>query len=75
MKNITTYALAFLMLASSWQVWDSLNNKLMVHEGDAKSAICFEGGAEWYDGHCTTNTRPTIQWFRRLQLEGEKKAS
>lgn len=70
-----TYAMAFLMLASSWQVWDSIKNKLTVYEGDVDSAICFDGGAEWYDGHCATESKPTIQWYRRLQLEGEKKAS
>ena len=38
----------------SWQEWYGWQNRLVVHVGDAKSAICFDGKREDYDGHCVT---------------------
>lgn len=43
----------FLVVASSWQTWDILNNRLVVHTGDENSPIYHDGKLEDYDGYAT----------------------
>ena len=76
-KNLTIGMMAFMLFTSSWQVWDQLNNKLTVYSAPGLPAVgtksCFEGGAEWYDGHCTEGGNPTYQYNLRVQMENEAK--
>lgn len=68
------FALAFVLLTSSWQVWDQLNNKLTVYSGPTdKSEICYQGGAEYYNGKCVQDGKPTTQYEIRVRNEEEAK--
>ena len=55
--------------AVSWQVYSVESNILTVHESVEYSPICFQGGAEWYDGSCTEGGTPTSQYMQRMRAE------
>lgn len=63
MKKTASLMMLFVLAASSWQIWESLNNKLTVYYGDKNSQICYQGGAEDYDGHCVIGGTPTSQYY------------
>lgn len=65
--------LAFMVLSvTSWQIWRPLENNLTVYYGqDASSELCYTGGAEFYDGHCVTDGKPTSQYQMRVRGDEE----
>lgn len=72
MNKYLLSAVFMVLAATSWQVWRPLENNLTVYYGqDASSELCYTGGAEYYDGHCVINDRPTSQYEERVRLEQE----
>jgi len=62
-SGVTLLALVFAFSANvasaakpstSWQDWYGFSNRLVVYINDSKSAICFDGKREDYDGSCTS---------------------
>jgi len=67
MKKIAMFVAAFILLASSWQTFYQ-SGRLVVHESGEGSAVCYDGAAEDYDGHCVSPVAPTWQ-YEKKQLD------
>ena len=76
-KLVIVFALVALLLpmafasaapATSYQIWDADANSLTVFNMDSPySGVCYQGGAEWYNGYCTADTGPTSQYQIRAR--------
>ncbi len=67
---------AFILMATSYQMFYTKNNRLIVREtNDVNSAICYDGTSENYYGQCVSSKgAETPQYnFKMEQIRAQKK--